>query len=86
MPQTVPSPVGAQVPCFPGTAQELQAGQAATPQQKPSVQWPLTHSPFDPQAAPFAFRFVQKYPWQLKPLTQSVLDAQVVLQASLPQT
>jgi hypothetical protein len=85
-PQTVPSPVAAQVPCLPGTAQELQAGHAATPQQNPSVQWPLMHSPPAVQAAPFAFRFVQKYPWQLKPLTQSELDAQVVLQASPPQT
>jgi hypothetical protein len=31
--QTVPSPVGEHVPCLPATAQELQLGQAATPQQ-----------------------------------------------------
>jgi hypothetical protein len=59
-PHTVPSPLGAQVPCLPGTAHELHAGQAPIPQQKPSVQWPLMHSPFAVQAVPFAFRFVQK--------------------------
>jgi hypothetical protein len=45
---------------LPGTAHELQAGQAPIPQQNPSVQWPLMHSLFTAQAVPFAFRFVQK--------------------------
>jgi hypothetical protein len=61
-PQAVPSPVGAHVPCLPGTAHELQAGHAPIPQQNPSVQWPLMHSPAAVHAAPFGFRFVQKYP------------------------
>lgn len=80
----VPSPEGEHVPCLPATAQELQAGQAATPQQNPSVQWPLMHWADEVQAAPFASRFVQKYPRQLKPETQSAVVAQVVLQASPP--
>jgi hypothetical protein len=36
--QTVPSPVGEQVPCFPATAHDRQLPQVAEPQQKPSVQ------------------------------------------------
>jgi len=56
----VPSPAGEQVPCFPGTAHELHAGQVATPQQKPSVQWPLMHWAGELHAAPFGCRFVQK--------------------------
>jgi len=82
----LPSPDGAQVPCLPVTAQELQVGQAATPQQNPSVQWPLMHWAGEVQAAPFGCRFVQKYPRQLKPETQSLLLAQVVRQALPPQT
>jgi len=32
-PHVVPSPLGAHEPCLPGTAHELQLGQAVTPQQ-----------------------------------------------------
>jgi hypothetical protein len=60
VPQTVPSPLAEQVPSLPATAHDWQAGHAATPQQYPSVQWPLMHSPPVVQAAPFTFRFVQK--------------------------
>jgi hypothetical protein len=81
----VPSPLGAHIPCLPATAHELQAGHAATPQQKPSVQWPLIHSPSAPQAEPFAFRFVHEYPRQTNPATQSAAVAHVVLQALAPQ-
>lgn len=64
-PHTVPSAIGAQVPCCPGTAHERQAGQDAEPQQNPSVQAPLMHSPAAAQAAPFGLRFVHELPRQV---------------------
>ena len=64
-PHTVPSAIGEQVPCFPATAHERQAPHDADPQQKPSVQKPLMHSPAAPQAAPLGLRFVHELPWQV---------------------
>ena len=75
-----------QVPSWPGTAHELQAAQAADPQQNPSTQWPLMQSLLVVQVIPFEARFVHEPPWQLVPARQSVLAAQVVLQAFSPQT
>ena len=60
VPHTVPSPVGAQVPCLPGTAHDLQVPHDADPQQYPSVQLPLRHSEPAPHARPFALRFVHE--------------------------
>jgi len=85
LPQAVPSPEGEQVPCLPVTAQELQTGQVATPQQNPSVQNPLMHWAGEVQGAPFGCTFVQEYPRQLKPVAQSLMLAQEVRQALLPQ-
>jgi hypothetical protein len=86
VPHTVPSAVGEQVPCFPATAHDWQAPQDADPQQNPSVQKPLMHSPAAPHAAPFAFRLVHELPWQVYPATQSELVVHVVLHAVAPQT
>jgi hypothetical protein len=61
----MPSKAAEQVPCLPATAHDWQVGQAAKPQQKPSVQWPLMHWTGEVQAAPFGCTFVQKYPRQL---------------------
>jgi hypothetical protein len=85
--QTVPPGVGEQTPSWPATAQELQAGQAATPQQKPSVQWPLTHWPSSVQAVPFPRRFVHEPPTQLMPAAQSPAPVHMVRHMSAgPQT
>jgi len=84
-PQAIPSETGAQVPSRPGTAQELQTAHVADPQQNPSRQWPLMQSLLVVQVIPFAARFVHEPLWQLVPATQSVLAAQVVLQAFAPQ-
>lgn len=65
VPHTTPSATGAQVPCCPGTAHERQAGQDAVPQQNPSVQAPLMHSPAAAQGAPFGLRFVHELPRQM---------------------
>jgi hypothetical protein len=51
-----------QVPSLPATAQLWQVGQAPTPQQKPSVQWPFVHWLSPVQARPFA-----RVGWQLPP-------------------
>ena len=59
-PQTVPSVMGEHVPWCPATAHELQAVHASTPQQYPSVQCPLMHSPAAVQVLPFGFMFVQE--------------------------
>jgi len=59
-PHTVPSATGAHVPSLPATAHELHFAQAATPQQKPSVQRPLMHWLPTVQAVPFGFRFVHE--------------------------
>ncbi len=59
-PHTVPSPVGEQVPCLPATAHERQVPHDADPQQNPSVQLPLRHSPPAPHVMPFALRFVHE--------------------------
>jgi hypothetical protein len=64
-PQIVPSATGEHVPCLPASAHERQAPHDADPQQKPSVQKPLMHSPAPPQAAPFGLRFVHEVPWQV---------------------
>ena len=83
--QGAPSATGEQVPSRPGTAQELQGAHAADPQQYPSAQWPLMQSLLEVQVIPLAARFVHEPLWQLVPATQSVLAAQVVLQAFTPQ-
>ena len=59
-PHTVPSAVGEQVPCLPGTAHDLQVPHDADPQQNPSVQLPLRHSAPAPHARPFTLRFVHE--------------------------
>jgi hypothetical protein len=59
-PHTVPSAVGEQVPCLPGTAHDLQVPHDAEPQQNPSVQLPLRHSNPAPHAMPFVLRFVHE--------------------------
>jgi hypothetical protein len=58
--QSVPSGMGEQVPSLPAIAHELHFEHAATPQQNPSVQWPLMHSPSTPQTVPFGFRLVHE--------------------------
>lgn len=63
-PQVVPSATTAQVPSPPLRPQELQAPQDATPQQNPSVQWPLAHSPSLVQAIPFGDALLQVLPAQ----------------------
>jgi hypothetical protein len=65
VPHTVPSAIGEQVPCLPATAHERQAPHDADPQQKPSVQAPLMHSPAAAQVAPLGLRFVHELPWQV---------------------
>jgi|SRR6187402_1647719 len=82
----VPLATGEQVPSWPGTEHELHGAQAADPQQNPSTQWPLMHSLLVVQVIPLEARFVHEPPWQLVPARQSVLAAQVVLQAAVPQT
>lgn len=57
---TMPSAIGEHVPCRPGTAHELHAAHASTPQQKPSVQCPLMHSAAAAHAVPFGLRFVHE--------------------------
>jgi hypothetical protein len=64
-PHNVPSAIGEQVPCLPAIAHDWQAPHDAAPQQKPSVQNPLMHSPAAAQAVPFGLRFVHEYPWQV---------------------
>jgi hypothetical protein len=59
-PHTAPSAVGAQVPCLPGTAHDLQFPHDPEPQQNPSVQKPLRHSEPTPHAWPFGLRFVHE--------------------------
>jgi hypothetical protein len=59
-PQTVPSPIGLQVPSLPGTAHERQLGHIADPQQNPSVQLPLRHWAATVQALPFGFMLVHE--------------------------
>ena len=56
-----PLGTGAQVPCFPATAHELQLGQLADPQQTPSVQWPLAQVASAVQAVPLGDRLVQLF-------------------------
>ena len=80
----VPSATGEQVPCFPATAHERQVPHDAAPQQNPSVQKPLMHSPAAPQAVPFGLRFVHELPWQVYPARQSAPVAHVVLHAFAP--
>ena len=59
-PHTVPSPLGLQVPCLPGTAHERQLGHIADPQQNPSVQCPLRHSVAAAHALPVGFKLVHE--------------------------
>jgi hypothetical protein len=58
--QTMPSVIGEQVPCLPAIAHELHAAHVAAPQQNPSVQKPLMHSPAAVHAVPFGLRFVHE--------------------------
>jgi hypothetical protein len=81
-----PAGRGAQVPCFPLIAQELQAPQAGDAQHTPSVQWSLMHSLPAAQVAPFGLRLVHEPDRQTVPPVQSPSETQVVRQALAPQT
>ena len=83
-PHTVPSAIGLQVPCLPGTAHERQLGHIADPQQNPSTQLPLRHSPGTVHALPVGFRLVHEYPRHRKPVAQSPSVVHVVLHAFVP--
>ena len=80
-----PLGTGAQLPCLPATAHELQLPQADDPQQTPSVQWPLPQVASAVQAVPLGARLLQIPDWQVSPTAQSVLVAHAVRQALAPQ-
>jgi hypothetical protein len=71
-----PLGTGWQLPAFPATAQDEQAGQLVLPQQTCSTQWPLAHREPSVQLPPFAVRFVHAPSAQEKPVTQSPSPAQ----------
>jgi hypothetical protein len=71
-----PLGTGWQLPAFPVTAQEEQAGQLRLPQQTCSTQWPLAHWEPSVQLPPFGVRFVHAPSAQEKPVTQSPSPAQ----------
>jgi hypothetical protein len=76
-----PAATGAQLPCFPLTAQELQLAQGPVVQQTPSVQKLVRHSLPAAQLAPAGLRLVQEPDWQVYPVPlQSPLPPQVVRQ------
>jgi hypothetical protein len=81
-----PLETGVQLPCFPGTAHELQLPQLDDPQQTPSVQWPLAQVVSAVHAVPLGERLVQVFDWQVSPAAQSVLVMHAVRQALAPQT
>jgi hypothetical protein len=55
-----PAGSGAQAPCLPAIAHELQLPHEADPQQTPSVQCPLMQVAAVRQAAPLGERFVHE--------------------------
>jgi hypothetical protein len=75
-----------QVPCRPATPQLWQEGHRATPQQKPSVQWPAAHWSLVVQAAPAAWGGTQVplTPVQKLPGAQSRLPLQWVGHPGVP--
>ena len=83
-----PAAIAAQLPA-PLMLHAWHAGQLALPQQAPSTQLPLMHSPPAPQAAPFGlsaqFRVLPD-PWQVNGARQSALLAHDDLHAFVPQT
>ncbi len=81
---TVPGGRAVHVPALPVTLHEAHAPQEGLPQQTPSVHMPLRHSVPSAQVVPSGFRFVQIPDWQVYPVTQSPLFAQVVRQAVAP--
>jgi len=81
-----PLATGAQVPCLPATAHELQLPQLAEPQQTPSVQWPLPQVALVVHAVPLGARLVQIPAWQVSTVAQSALVVHAVRQALAPQT
>jgi hypothetical protein len=60
-----PTATGAQLPCFPLTAHELQLAQGPVIQQTPSVQKFVRQSLPAAQLAPAGLRFVQDPDWQV---------------------
>jgi hypothetical protein len=58
-----PAGSGVHVPCLPAIPHELQGPQLATPQQNPSVQWPLMHSADVLHVVPLALKFVHEPDW-----------------------
>ena len=77
-----PLGTGWQLPAFPATAHDEQAGQLEAPQHTCSTQWPLMHWVPSVQAPPLAVRFVHDPPEHEKPAAQSPSPAQVVRQAA----
>ena len=83
----VPGASGAHAPAAPATLHAWHAAQLALPQQTPSVQWPLMHSPPAAHARPLALSaqlFVAPPPWHVKGATQSPSPVQVARQAFTP--
>jgi hypothetical protein len=84
---TPPADTGWQLPGFPGTAHDVQAGQLDDPQHTCSTQWPLMQVVPSVQAPPFGVRFVHEPFAHVSPGTQSPSPAQVVRHvAPEPQT
>jgi hypothetical protein len=81
-----PAGTGAQVPCLPGSPQELQLPQLATAQQSPLVQWVLMQSAPVAHECPFWTRLVHEPDWQVSPPVQSLSVVQLVRHAFAPQT
>ncbi len=82
---SAPAATDAQVPTVPVSAQDLQMPAQAVAQQTPCSQKPALHSPAPPHVAPIGF-LPQLPARQVFGLVQSEPDAQVVLQAPVPQT
>jgi hypothetical protein len=70
-----------QTPSAPARLHFSQVPPQRDPQQTPSVQKPLPHSPSAPQAWPAALTRRQVPPLQVDPAAQSPFDAQLVRQA-----
>jgi hypothetical protein len=75
-----PTGTSAQVPCCPGSAQDLHSPLQASLQQKPCAQWPLSHEPSALQGPPLP-RLPQEPPLQTMPSTHWALLPQLAAHA-----
>ena len=82
---SVPEGTNLHVPRLPASAHDWQVPVHAVRQQKPWLQFPLTHSAAEPQAVPEGF-LPQAPPLHVFGLTQSALEPHVARHALAPHT